>query len=1095
MRVGKKPKVVDAKTTRSCVVRLENVSSPQVRSSPRPNKTVAATQGKKRLKPASTEKELVNTTPNNNKIMQKRSNNKATPSRDRTPQPAARSSLNATTTSTTTTTTTTSVRSNQKLKAMPKQQKPIAQPRKEETPPPTIAVGRSRRAIKPNPKYASDDLITPKIVKNVASLASVGATAKKSLATNAKQRKNSSSSEDFYNQRSDEYNNEFIDDTANNYNDKMYEIDDKDDQDSDFTDGEEYGVVKAKNPKGRPRKTTDFGHKNITLQRKNLAEALKTVGRKSSNETTPVTQTSVRSAPTQLQQLRRSLYAANAQRNANMLSGSGASTSGIGLKRKLEENERDASAPARKQMVVSTPSGSRVKSVPVKAAAIATAPANRLPSKVTAVSQSALSSEQTINGSKIRRPTATIFNTVSDKRKLLDKTKNITTSAIKLQNRPTGLKSYQANKNAAASTSITGNSISQHLQAHAKALASKTLELNTRLRSSSPNTDAQTKAISQPKNQTDVAMVAALQQQKQLQQKKSSAAASNSSTTTRKSFVKSNLSTPAAASETSQPSQHNAVAKSSKLPTGTKEKTADINDASPNSTIDDFETMPTFTIVNVNDIINKKGDVLITKSNKTASRKVNLELAESISLDDDDVDDDDDDEEAKELCSPPPTNVQKSKRSRVSSLQLSNEANNSNDGNMNTTKKSTSLGRKAAENKLSPASTSKNSPPEILNHKLGLRNSGRVKAKTSTLALPVSTTTVNKPAPRILNSVVAKKTQPVKPLIANPDDSADESFPLSLGEDETEDEENEFTNELRKIQNRKNKHNASAESMVDTDDTESQHTEQEDDTPNLTTTLASNASALTPKNSTISPTTLRKRRTNNNAPVISPKKKILTPSIVAKENSLALAKNQSRESNAKSASQLTSKKLNEKVVVSRQGDKIIKKITCFETWYVINMPPALEQKPRLALAKNELDMPLIKLANIAKTVLLPSELWTCKVTLYEVSASSLSKTTLVTYTGDLSEHNIREEDRGKFQPSCVMFRRSVRNRKDARMPYDRAVLFKNKTFYTNIEGKNVRLSGSPTTVTTLKDIEILLEIVDSLTLQSDFVEQASIVQQ
>ncbi|XP_067614063.1 putative mediator of RNA polymerase II transcription subunit 26 [Eurosta solidaginis] len=35
------------------------------------------------------------------------------------------------------------------------------------------------------------------------------------------------------------------------------------------------------------------------------------------------------------------------------------------------------------------------------------------------------------------------------------------------------------------------------------------------------------------------------------------------------------------------------------------------------TTIEDFETMPTFTIVNINDIINKKGDVLISKSDKT----------------------------------------------------------------------------------------------------------------------------------------------------------------------------------------------------------------------------------------------------------------------------------------------------------------------------------------------------------------------------------------------------------------------------------------------------------------------------------------------
>lgn len=36
------------------------------------------------------------------------------------------------------------------------------------TPPPTIAASRSRRSIKPNPKYASEDMVTPKYVSSLA---------------------------------------------------------------------------------------------------------------------------------------------------------------------------------------------------------------------------------------------------------------------------------------------------------------------------------------------------------------------------------------------------------------------------------------------------------------------------------------------------------------------------------------------------------------------------------------------------------------------------------------------------------------------------------------------------------------------------------------------------------------------------------------------------------------------------------------------------------------------------------------------------------------------------------------------------------------
>ncbi|EDV46062.1 uncharacterized protein LOC6551428 [Drosophila erecta] len=174
-----------------------------------------------------------------------------------------------------------------------------------------------------------------------------------------------------------------------------------------------------------------------------------------------------------------------------------------------------------------------------------------------------------------------------------------------------------------------------------------------------------------------------------------------------------------------------------------------------------------------------------------------------------------------------------------------------------------------------------------------------------------------------------------------------------------------------------------------------------------------------------------------------------------------------------------------------EDGRMVKKITCYETWHVISTskesPAKVTRQQRTCL-----ELPLVKLANVASRIKLPSGKWTSKVTLYKVSPSLMTRQTMTIFTGDLKAYNIAEEDRHKYQPSCVLFRRAVLDRSKCRVPYDRAIIFKNKCYYANIDGKHVNLMGAPEAVNTIKDVEILLDVVDRLSLSSALVEMVNI---
>lgn len=170
--------------------------------------------------------------------------------------------------------------------------------------------------------------------------------------------------------------------------------------------------------------------------------------------------------------------------------------------------------------------------------------------------------------------------------------------------------------------------------------------------------------------------------------------------------------------------------------------------------------------------------------------------------------------------------------------------------------------------------------------------------------------------------------------------------------------------------------------------------------------------------------------------------------------------------------------------------EIIEQVTYLDTWYVIRekVIPA-DTRPQ----RHYLKLPLVKLANATNHMKLPTANWSSKVTLYKVAPAVLQRHTLTIFTGDLKVHKIPERDRHKYQPSCVIFRRELPPVKPTKchVPFDRVVIFKHNQFSVNFDGKLVNLTGAPEAVTSLQDVQKLLDIVDSITLAHSMVEIAT----
>ncbi|XP_017871396.1 PREDICTED: uncharacterized protein LOC108619354 [Drosophila arizonae] len=463
------------------------------------------------------------------------------------------------------------------------------------------------------------------------------------------------------------------------------------------------------------------------------------------------------------------------------------------------------------------------------------------------------------------------------------------------------------------------------------------------------------------------------------------------------------------------------------------------------------DDVPTFTIVNIDDIINQD-DVLITRSSSNGGGNKKL------------------------LSGARSNNNARSNQSTSSPITAMSSSRNSGG----------TPGVNAANKRLKTTSgvgtatgtgaTAKH--PLTVNHN-----------KQTSLVVSVGQA---KPRPRILNAEMGKKTQPMmKPLMS----MGKELCPMTDG-DNTEDEDmaNDLADDditisppaaaaasnqarlMRRVQtnttkwmpNRRQVLSATASSNASNNQRQQQQQQQQQQDRKLTKLLGEGSDddvfkkPASPSTSTTAVRRYKEHATDEDTAVMAaePEPEAKQPKYFPPETT----------------------------TYCEEDGRIVKKITCYETWHVISTPKEPSNKTRQQ--RTCLEMALVKLANMATSIKVPSSRWTSKVTLYKLSPA-LQRQTMTVFKGDLKSYNIPEEERHKYQPSCVLFRRSVLDRSKCRVPFDRAIIFKNKCFYANIDGKHVNLLGAPEVVSTFKDVEILIDVVDTLALSSDLVEMVT----
>ncbi|XP_016987009.1 uncharacterized protein LOC108050035 [Drosophila rhopaloa] len=466
------------------------------------------------------------------------------------------------------------------------------------------------------------------------------------------------------------------------------------------------------------------------------------------------------------------------------------------------------------------------------------------------------------------------------------------------------------------------------------------------------------------------------------------------------------------------------------------------------------DDVPTFTIVNIDDIINQD-DVLITRSHNAAAA----------------------------AAAGNPSKKQGVGRPRTRNILSSN------------------LG--AGEKKSITVNSEKSAPAAANNNTVGnqakrikiLASNSSVNTKLGPLHIQSQSHNqiqLPKPRPRILNTEMGKKTQSMKPLMS----MGKELCPTDVDTEEDDpDPDLDFDDDdiPASIVTRKNPKQASAPAATAAGGgPTSAASKWNSNRRNVLSTTASTVNARADRKLT------KLLGEVDEQPVF--KKPSLSPQRRSKENQQLQQEQRDKEAAAQkepsSASGGAEDTSNPKyfppetTTFCEEDGRVVKKITCYETWHVVSTP---KDSPAKATRQQRtcLELALVKLANVAARIKVPSGKWTSKVTLYKVSPSLMTRQTMTIFTGDLKAYNIPEEDRHKYQPSCVLFRRSVMDRSKCRVPYDRAIIFKNKCFYANIDGKHVNLIGAPETVATVKDVEILLDIVDRLSLSSTLVEMVN----
>lgn len=163
------------------------------------------------------------------------------------------------------------------------------------------------------------------------------------------------------------------------------------------------------------------------------------------------------------------------------------------------------------------------------------------------------------------------------------------------------------------------------------------------------------------------------------------------------------------------------------------------------------------------------------------------------------------------------------------------------------------------------------------------------------------------------------------------------------------------------------------------------------------------------------------------------------------------------------------------------GPIVQRKITRFESWFIIDVPK-IEMVPQ----KHQHSFSLMHLGNNIKDIQLPPN-WDYKIILQRRQPTSSFDETDV-FTGDLQEshHQIKESEKHQYEPSNIMFKRTVKQ--NNRSVIDRSLFFKTDIYAITIDGKKSVLVGAPDNITSVDDIQALLEILHSVNFKHNCVE-------
>lgn len=157
-----------------------------------------------------------------------------------------------------------------------------------------------------------------------------------------------------------------------------------------------------------------------------------------------------------------------------------------------------------------------------------------------------------------------------------------------------------------------------------------------------------------------------------------------------------------------------------------------------------------------------------------------------------------------------------------------------------------------------------------------------------------------------------------------------------------------------------------------------------------------------------------------------------------------------------------------------------RRITKFESWYVIDVKN-LEQTP----FRHTHTQSMIRMGNKLKDLTLPSTKWDYKVTLQRRQPRAENNNEEDVYNGDPND-NTNESDKSLMEPCSILFKRC--HRENNKIMIDRSLMVKNGIYTITMNGKQCKLIGAPEDIKSMEDLETLVQIIDSSSLENSCVE-------